>query len=407
MTTPLVMGVVNATPDSFSDGGQHFGFDQALAHARRLVAEGADILDIGGESTRPGAEPVAESEEIDRVAPLIAAIRAEGGVRISCDTMKPAVARAACAAGADIWNDVTALGRVPESAAVAAELGCTVVLMHMQGEPATMQDNPVYEDVVRGSPCMCISITSQPSAAAMTAAPGAKPSEVTSFQMPAPSAAAAPVSAEDEIARILPVVQAIRAESGVAISIDTMKPEVMRAAAAEGAAIWNDVTALGFSPDSAAVAADLGCEVMLMHMQGEPRTMQDNPVYGDVVREVCAFLQARAEMAMGVGVRREAIWVDPGIGFGKTLAHNLELLANLDRVKALGFKTALGVSRKRFLKAIDPTAVEAADRLGGSLAGALIGAEADIDAIRVHDVRETVQALNTWTLVEARKPGAS
>ncbi len=135
--------------------------------------------------------------------------------------------------------------------------------------------------------------------------------------------------------------------------------------------------------------------------------MQDNPVYEDVVREVCAFLQARAEMAMGVGVRREAIWVDPGIGFGKTLAHNLELLANLDRVKALGFKTALGVSRKRFLKAIDPTAVEAADRLGGSLAGALIGAEADIDAIRVHDVRETVQALNTWTLVEARKPGAS
>ncbi len=268
---PRVMGIVNVTPDSFSDGGLYLGAERAIAHAKLLLAQGADILDVGGESTRPGA---------------------------------------------------------------------------------------------------------------------------------------APVSAEEEIGRILPIVRAMRAE-GAVISVDTMKPEVMRATAAEGASIWNDVTALGFSPDSAAVAADLGCEVMLMHMQGEPRTMQDNPVYEDVVREVCAFLQARAEMAMGVGVRREAIWVDPGIGFGKTLAHNLELLANLDRVKALGFKTALGVSRKRFLKAIDPTALEAEDRLGGSLAGALIGAEAGIDAIRVHDVRETVQALKTWTLVEARKPGAS
>src|SRR6185437_970482 len=195
---------------------------------------------------------------------------------------------------------------------------------------------------------------------------------------------AAPVTAEEETSRILPVVRAMRA-AGAVVSIDTMKPEVMRAAAAEGASIWNDVTALGFSPASAAVAAELGCEVMLMHMQGEPRTMQDNPVYQDVVREACAFLQARAEAAMAAGVRREAIWVDPGIGFGKTLAHNLELLANLDQVRALGFRTVLGVSRKRFLKAIDPTAVEADDRLGGSLAGALIGAEAGVDLVRVHD----------------------
>jgi dihydropteroate synthase len=268
---PQVMGIVNVTPDSFSDGGRFLGAERAIAHGRRLLAEGADILDIGGESTRPGA---------------------------------------------------------------------------------------------------------------------------------------APVSAEEEIGRILPVVRAARAE-GAVVSIDTMKPQVMRTAAAEGAAIWNDVTALRFSPDSAAVAAELGCEVMLMHMQGEPRTMQDNPVYADVVREVCDFLQARAEAAMAAGVRREAIWVDPGIGFGKTLTHNLELLANLDRIRTLGFKTVLGVSRKRFLKAIDPTAAEADDRLGGSLAGALIGAQAGVDAIRVHDVRETVQALETWSLVKARQAGAS
>ncbi len=267
-TGPRVMGIVNVTPDSFSDGGRYLGAERAIAHARQLLAEGADILDVGGESTRPGA---------------------------------------------------------------------------------------------------------------------------------------APVTIEDEIGRILPIVKAMKAE-GAVISIDTMKPEVMRAAAAEGADIWNDVTALGFSPDSLAVAAELGCEVMLMHMQGEPRTMQDNPVYTDVVAEVCAFLEARAEAAMAAGVRREAIWVDPGIGFGKTLEHNLQLLANLDQIKALGFKTVLGVSRKRFIRAIDKTAKEAGDRLGGSLAGAIVGAEAAVDAIRVHDVRETVQALTTWSLVQARRP---
>jgi dihydropteroate synthase len=263
------MGIVNVTPDSFSDGGRFLGSERAIAHARLLLSQGADMLDIGGESTRPGA---------------------------------------------------------------------------------------------------------------------------------------APVSAPEEIARVLPVVQAIRAESAASISIDTMKPEVMRAAAAEGADIWNDVTALGFSPQSLEVAAELGCEVMLMHMQGEPRTMQDNPVYADVVAEVCQFLDQRAQAAMAAGVRREAIWVDPGIGFGKTLEHNLQLLANLDRLKALGFKTVLGVSRKRFLRAIDTSAEEATDRLGGSLAGAIVGAQAGVDAVRVHDVRETVQALTTWSLVQARRP---
>jgi dihydropteroate synthase len=264
------MGIVNVTPDSFSDGGRYLGAERAIAHARQLLAQGADILDVGGESTRPGAAPVSAEEEIDRILPIVRAMKAEGAV----------------------------------------------------------------------------------------------------------------------------------------ISIDTMKPEVMRAAAAEGASIWNDVTALGFSPDSLAVAAELGCEVMLMHMRGEPRTMQDNPVYEDVVREVCGFLQARAEAAMAAGLKREAIWVDPGIGFGKTLEHNLQLLANLDRIKALGFRTVLGVSRKRFLRAIDKTAEEATDRLGGSLAGAIVGAEAGMDAVRVHDVRETVQALRTWSLIQARRPQA-
>jgi dihydropteroate synthase len=261
------MGVVNVTPDSFSDGGRFPGAEAAVAHARRLLAEGADMLDIGGESTRPGAAPVAEA---------------------------------------------------------------------------------------------------------------------------------------DEIARILPVVRAVRADSRVPISIDTMKPAVMRAAAAAGADIWNDVTALGFSPDSPAVAAELGCGVVLMHMRGEPGTMQHNPVYADVVGEVAAFLGARAETAMAAGVRREAIWLDPGIGFGKTLEHNLDLLAHLDRLKALGLRTVLGVSRKRFLRAIDPTATDAADRLGGSLAAALTGAQAGMDALRVHDVRETVQALQVWDAIRAR-----
>jgi dihydropteroate synthase len=267
------MGVVNVTPDSFSDGGRFLGADAALAHARLLIGQGADMLDIGGESTRPGASLV---------------------------------------------------------------------------------------------------------------------------------------SSDEEIRRILPLIEAVRAESYVPISVDTMKPEVMRAAAGAGADLWNDVTALGFSPDSPAVAAELGCGVILMHMQGEPGTMQESPVYAEVVGEVVAFLAERAEAAMAAGVRREAIWVDPGIGFGKTLEHNLALLANLDRFKAMGFATLLGVSRKRFLRAIDPAAIEATDRLGGSLAAALLGAQSGMDAVRVHDVRETVQAFKVWSAVSAARPaGAS
>jgi dihydropteroate synthase len=262
------MGVVNITPDSFSDGGRFLGREAGIAHALQLIAQGVDMLDIGGESTRPGAGPV---------------------------------------------------------------------------------------------------------------------------------------PAEEELARVIPVVAAVRAQSSIPISIDTMKPQVMRAAHAAGAEVWNDVSALRFAPDSLSVAAELGCEVMLMHMLGKPGTMQLNPTYDDVVAEVCAFLAKRARAAMAAGVRREAIWVDPGIGFGKTLAHNLALLANLDRIEALGFKTVLGVSRKRFLRAIDPTGEDAGDRLGGSLAGALIGQQAGMDLVRVHDVRETVQAFKVWAAVAAAR----
>jgi len=258
------MGVVNVTPDSFSDGGRYAEPEAALAHARALVAAGADMLDIGGESTRPGAEPVSEAEELQRVIPLIEAIRRESPLPISIDTMKPAVARAAVAAGAGVWNDVAAL-RAPGALEAAAELDCRVVLMHMKGEPRTMQHNPVYEDVVE---------------------------------------------------------------------------------------------------------------------------------------EVAAFLRERAEAAVAAGVARHNIWIDPGVGFGKALEHNLALLAGLDRIVALGFPVVLGVSRKRFIQAIDPAA-EPGRRLPGSLAAALAGARAGAAAVRVHDVAETVQALKVWAAIEA------
>jgi dihydropteroate synthase len=252
------MGVLNATPDSFSDGGRFLDAAAAAAQAQRLVAEGADLLDIGGESTRPGAEPVGEAEEI---------------------------------------------------------------------------------------------------------------------------------------ARVVPVIEALSPQVGVPLSVDTVKPGVARAAVTAGAAIWNDITALTGAPDSADTAAELGCKVVLMHMQGEPRTMQDDPRYDDVVAEVRDYLAARAEAAMTAGVARGAIWLDPGIGFGKRLKHNLALLAHLDQIVALGFPVLLGVSRKSFLKAIDSSSEGPADRLGGSLAAALAGADKGCAVVRVHDVRETVQAL--------------
>ena len=268
MAKPSIMGVVNVTPDSFSDGGQFLSVPAAVDHGLRLLEQGADRLDIGGESTRPGAEPLSAQAEMDRV---------------------------------------------------------------------------------------------------------------------------------------LPVIEALRQSTACPISIDTLKADVARAAVQAGATIWNDVTALRGSEDAASVAAELGVPVVLMHMQGEPGTMQVAPHYEDVVAEVCAFLSERADAAMAAGVAREAISLDPGIGFGKNLAHNLTLLAHLDQIMALGFPVLLGVSRKRFVQALDPTATEPTDRLGGSLAAALAGARAGVDVIRVHDVRETVQALKVWQAIEAAR----
>ena len=268
MNRPRVMGIVNVTPDSFSDGGRLATVEAAVAHGLRLVAQGADILDVGGESTRSGAEPGNAAEEMARVLPVIAGLRARWAGPISIDTMKPEVARAAVGAGATIWNDVSALG----------------------------------------------------------------------------------------------------------------------------------------GAGSATVAAELGCMVVLMHMQGEPRTMQADPRYDDVVTEVSDWLTARAAAAMAAGVAREQIWLDPGIGFGKTAAHNLALTAGLDRLVASGFPVLYGASRKRVIQSIDASAVEAGDRLGGSLALALAAARAGASILRVHDVRETVQALTVQAAVQAGLP---
>ncbi len=249
------MGIVNVTPDSFSDGGRFDNADAAIDHALKLVREGADVLDVGGESTRPGAEPVSEEDELKRVLPVIRGIRRHADVAMSIDTMKPAVAAAAIDAGATIWNDVNAL-QAPGAAELAAKLSCGVIVMHMQGAPQTMQQHPHYEDVVR---------------------------------------------------------------------------------------------------------------------------------------EVTTALSQRAEAVISAGVSRDKIWLDPGIGFGKTLQHNVELLRSISALCGLGFPLLVGASRKRFIAALDNDA-PAGQRLGGSLYAALHAASEGAACVRVHDVRETVQA---------------
>ena len=261
---PYIMGIVNVTPDSFSDGGRYGDPAKAAAHALALIEAGADIVDIGGESTRPGAAPVSQADEIARVVPVIAEIRARTDTPISIDTTKPAVARAAFRAGAGLWNDVGALS----------------------------------------------------------------------------------------------------------------------------------------AGDAIETAAALTGEIILMHMQGEPRTMQADPRYEDVVREVIAFLKERIEAAAVGGVMRERLWADPGFGFGKTLDHNLALTRALARIKAeTGARLLFGASRKSSIAKIDPRA-DADHRLGGSLALALYAARAGADMLRVHDVRETVQALKVQRALE-------
>lgn len=260
---PRLMGIVNVTPDSFSDGGQFATAAAAVEYGLRLVEEGADVLDVGGESTRPGAEAVGEAEEMDRV---------------------------------------------------------------------------------------------------------------------------------------LPVVEALVARTSAPISVDTRKARVIAAAVDLGAAMWNDVSALTHDPAGLATAARLGCAVILMHAKGEPRTMQHDPQYEDVLSEVHDFLAARIGACEAAGIARSRLVIDPGIGFGKTLAHNLTLLHGIARLHDLGCPVLLGASRKRFIGALSHGA--AADRrLGGSLAAVLWAAGQGVRFFRVHDVAETRQALDVWRAV--------
>ena len=255
LARPQVMGILNVTPDSFSDGGRFHHVDAALAQAAALRAQGAAIIDVGGESTRPGAAPVSEAEEIDRVRPVIEALSAEGAL----------------------------------------------------------------------------------------------------------------------------------------VSIDTRKPAVMEAAVAAGAGIINDVTGLTGDPRSFDTAVALGLPLCLMHMQGEPQTMQADPQYDDAPAEVFTFLAGQAMALMEAGVSAEKICLDPGIGFGKTLEHNLQIMARLDKLVDAGWPVLLGASRKSFIDKITPAGPE--ERLGGSLAAVLAGFGAGVSLFRVHDVQETVQAL--------------
>jgi dihydropteroate synthase len=251
------MGVVNVTPDSFSDGGAFVDRETAVAHGARLADEGADLVDVGGESTRPGAAPVQVDEEIARVVPVIEGLHA-----------------------------------------ARPELG---------------------------------------------------------------------------------------------LSVDTRRAEVARAALAASAHVVNDVSA-GADPDTFEVARETGAGLVLMHMRGDPRTMQDDPRYDDVVAEVHEHLRERVEAALFAGLDADRLAVDPGIGFGKDLGHNLELLRAIERLADLDAALVLGASRKRFLGTL--TGVDdPADRVEGSLAAAVWGATQGVDVVRVHDVRATVRAL--------------
>jgi dihydropteroate synthase len=265
-----IMGVVNVTPDSFSDGGEWFDRDAAVMHGIQLAQEGATILDVGGESTRPRALPVPEDEELRRTTPVVGAL-----------------------------------------------------------------------------------------------------------------------------ARTVP---------DAAISIDTTKLLVAEAALHAGAAYVNDVTAFRAEPELAGLTADHGARCCLMHMLGEPRTMQEDPRYGDVVDEVKAFLLERAEFAVREGVKEDRIDLDPGIGFGKTLAHNLELLARTDEIVALGFRVVIGVSRKSFIHKLadvpDPHR-----RIPGTIAANVLAYERGARVFRVHDVAESHQAL-TVTSATLHRDGA-
>ncbi|NQV44980.1 MAG: dihydropteroate synthase [Rhodospirillales bacterium] len=263
LTRPLVMGVINVTPDSFSDGGDAFRTDDAVARGLALMEQGATILDVGGESTRPGADPVSEEEEIARVVPVIRTL----------------------------------------------------------------------------------------------------------------------------------------VDAGAVVSIDTRHAAVMEAAIAAGATIVNDVTALTGDARSLDVVVESGVSLVLMHMQGMPETMQQNPQYDDVVGEVMAHLDAQVSTCEVRGVVRSEIAIDPGIGFGKTIEHNLALLKSLEAFQSLGCPLVLGVSRKSMIARLSK-GEEPKDRVAGSVAAALAGISRGADIIRVHDVAETCQAIAVWQAIE-------
>jgi len=206
---------------------------------------------------------------------------------------------------------------------------------------------------------------------------------------------AEPVSEQEEMDRVLPVIELLAGKTPAPLALDTRKPRVMAAAREAGAAIWNDVSALTYAPDSLVTAARLHCPVILMHARGDPKTMQDKPFYDDVVKDVRAFLEARIAACLQAGIVQARLIIDPGIGFGKSLAHNLALLNNIHAFDTLGCPVLIGASRKRFIGALSGDA-PADRRLGGSIAVALRAAMDGARVIRVHDVAETRQALDVW-----------
>ncbi len=267
LDAPRLMGILNVTPDSFSDGGRYLDLDAAIAHARAMKAAGADLIDVGGESTRPGADDV-----------------------------------------------------------------------------------PV----------------------------------------------------EEELARVILVIERLVADGLGPVSVDTRKAQVMREAARAGAGLINDVSALTFDPKALTAAAETGLPIVLMHAQGDPRTMQKAPHYDDVVGEVRGFLEARIAACEAVGIPKAKIVIDPGIGFGKTLQHNLDLLAGLDALSALGCPVLLGASRKSFIAKIDEGA-DADHRLGGSLAAVAVGLAQGVVLYRVHDVSQTAQFIAVWNEINRNR----
>ncbi len=211
---------------------------------------------------------------------------------------------------------------------------------------------------------------------------------------------AGPVSIQEELDRVMPVLQGLRCNTPVPLSIDTRRPEIARAAMGAGAHMWNDVSALRTSPESLKTATDMKVPVVLMHMLGEPGTMQEKPHYEDVVDEVVTFLKERVDAALAAGVKPGNIIVDPGIGFGKRLEDNLALIAALPRlIREIGYPLLFGASRKRFIEMLNPDA-PSDERLGGSLASVIFAAQSRAHIVRVHDVAQTVQALTVWQAIK-------